>query len=192
MVAKIIPEERTCLVCPSTFLVGGQGRGSRSKKYCSPECARRAGYSRGGVLAEDLTVPQQAYLAGMIDADGHIGIYNRATAKGCGARLRLSVSNTDTTLLEWIQATTGIGSIVPKDKGNARCKPTYEWVTSAEAAASVLKQVIPYMIVKRARAELAIEYQVGLSDPINRADVESRERYRAEMLRLNKRGPVAK
>lgn len=191
MVAKIIPEARKCLVCPNTFLVGGTGNGLRSKKYCSYVCAGVAGGKKPAVLANNLTDLDRAYLAGMFDADGHVGIYGRNTGPQGYARVRLDISNTNFELLGWIQEVTGIGSIQRKQPLNERYKPGGNWITSSEAAVSVLTQLLPYMRVKRDRAELAIEYQVGLKDAARRADVEWRERYRAEMLRLNKRGPVA-
>lgn len=190
MVAKVIPEERECLVCPNTFLVGGAGRGLRSKRYCSPRCAGIAGRKKQAVLCAELTDLQCAYLAGMIDADGHVGIYQHSK-NSPSSRLILTISNTDVPMLEWVRETTGIGSVTQQAKGDTRNKPTFYWNTGAEAAASLLKQTLPYMIVKQARAMVAVEFQEGLATLANRADVEWRERYRAEMLRLNKRGPVA-
>lgn len=191
MVAKIIPETRKCLVCPNTFLVGGTGNGLRSKKYCSRVCAGVGGGKKPAVLSNELTELDRAYLAGMFDADGHVGIYGRNTGPQGYARVRLDISNTDFELLGWIQEITGIGSIQRKRPLNERYKPGGNWITSSEAAVSVLQQLLPYMRVKRARAELAIEYQVGLKDARNRADLAWREGYREKMLKMNKRGPVA-
>lgn len=189
MVAKVIPEQRTCLMCPNTFLVGGAGNGSRGKRFCSPTCSGLHGYDRDVKISTPLTVEQRAYLAGMIDADGHIGIYKH-DKHSSGSRVILTVSNTDTVLLDWIRDTTGIGTVTLQARGDERNKTTYYWNTSAAGATSVLEQTLPYMIVKRARAELAVEYQEGLKDPKNRASIEWREGYRTEMLKLNKRGPV--
>lgn len=189
MVAKIIPEERKCLVCPNTFLVGGTGNGLRSKKYCSPRCAGYA-VERTATRAKDMSIMQCAYLAGMIDADGSMGIYGSSKSK-LRNRLRLTVANTHEVMLDWIVMVTGVGSVIPRPSQGATFKQQFDWVVTGESATSVLEQILPYMIVKRDRARLAIEYQVGLKDPARRADVEWRERYRVDMLRLNKRGPVA-
>ena len=189
MVAKVIPEERKCPICPNTFLVGGYGR-PRSKKYCSPRCSGIAGRKKQAVLSSELTDLQAAYLAGMIDADGHIGIYKHSK-DGASSRLILTISNTDVPMLEWVQKITGIGSVTQQAKGDERNKPTFYWNTGAEAAASLLAQTLPYMLVKRARAELAIEFQEGLGNLANRANPSWREGYREKMLKLNKRGPVA-
>lgn len=188
MVAKVIPEERKCLVCPNTFLVGGGGNGLRSKKYCSPRCSGYA-VERTATRARQMSVAEQAYVAGMIDADGSMGIYGKAGSR-LRNRLRMTVANTHEGMLDWLVRATGVGAVIPRPSQGPTFKQQYDWVVTGESATSVLEQIFPYMIVKRARAMLAIEYQVGLKDPARRADVEWREMCRAEMLLLNKRGPV--
>lgn len=188
MTQKIIPEVRKCLICPATFLVGGAGNGSRSKRYCSARCSG-FGVERTAARAKEMSLTQCAYLAGMIDADGSMGIYGSSKSK-LRNRLRMTVANTHEVMLDWLVLVTGVGAVIPRPSQGSTFKQQFDWVVTGESATSVLEQSLPYMIVKRDRALVAIEYQEGLKDPVHRADVAWRERYRVEMLKLNKRGPV--
>ncbi|MEV4576033.1 hypothetical protein AB0K16_22585 [Nonomuraea jabiensis] len=191
MVAKVTPEERKCLICPNTFLVGGSGNGRREKVYCSWACRSSAKINTNGRLPNRLTVPQAAYLAGMLDADGHMGLYVHTSKPGANATYRpsMNVSNTDLTLLNWIVETTGVGSVNKQRAETSTKRATFQWNCSVAAIAPLLEQMIEFMIVKRDRAELIIDYWARIQDPLLKADKSWQLEYRDKMLRLNKRGP---
>jgi hypothetical protein len=187
MVAKVIPDERICLGCGNTFLVGGTGRKKRGTKACSQACNGLVKSTVPGTPANHLTVANAAYLAGMIDADGHIGLYSRGPSQSL--RVHADVSNTDRELLLWIREVTGVGSVNKQKDETATHKASFAWNTSSESAITLLRQVIPYMRVKRARAKLAIDFYTKRQEIGNRIDLSWQEPYRAKMLELNRRGP---
>lgn len=132
-------------------------------------------------------------MAGIVDADGHIGIYKHKSQKTGTASLyaHLSVVNTNLPLLTWIQDTLGLGSLGPQHKETELRKQTYVWGCVNGAADSVVRQLRPYMIVKADRAELLLDFVERKKDPILKADKTWQQEYRQQMLAFNRRGPAA-
>jgi hypothetical protein len=106
-----------------------------------------------------LTDAHAAYLAGIIDGEGHIGLNRDSTRY----KLGLAVKSTCKELADWIAGTTRLGKVREfKDK-----RPTsagtrqviHEWRVFTNQARSVLESVLIHLIVKREQAMLAIEYQ---------------------------------
>lgn len=114
-----------------------------------------------------LDVPEAAYLAGIVDGEGTIVIADRRGSRAGSTRpsVNVSVANTYRGLLEWISEVTGTGKIVPTGPapgtvskyGMHTRKQSYLWKTSSLNAVGVLAQLVPYMIEKRERAQLAID-----------------------------------
>jgi hypothetical protein len=125
----------------------------------------------------------------MIDADGHIGLYWHGGKGRDRPRLTVGVSNTDRDLLLWIQEITGVGSVCIQRHATETTKANYNWSTLSESAASLLRQTLPFMLVKGERAKLGLEYHATLDTLAGRLDVEQQNRYFEEMRALTKRGP---
>lgn len=189
MVAKVIPDKVSCLACGRMFLVGGAKNKKRGTKTCSQACNGRVKQTTPGTPCQSLADTQAAYLAGMLDADGHIGLYCRNDSTKQHLRVHVDVSNTDTTLLLWIKDTAGIGSVNKQHAATVTHKASFQWNATNESAVTLLRQLTPYMIVKRERAELAIEFFTRLQESPSRIDLSWQEEYRQRMLRLNQRGP---
>ncbi len=152
------PEKRKCQRCNKLFLVGGRGNARKAAKLCSKTCGTVE--TRLRLKARKMTVAERAYLAGIIDGEGCIVAtrHKRPTASW-----RLQVVNTDMGLLEWCIEVTGVGSITTHthDTNFKRNFTVYTWACYSAKAASVLRQIIPYMIIKRAKAEIAL-HQINL------------------------------
>jgi hypothetical protein len=110
----------------------------------------------------------KAYLAGLIDGEGHIGINRVRTsksAKGCkrgiAYRLTLSVRMTDRRPLDFALQATGRGSIV-SIRREARYRLTWGWSAWSREAAWVLEQIRPFLIVKAESADVALEFQAAM------------------------------
>lgn len=189
MVAKVIPEKRTCPVCGGSFLVGGEGRKKRSTVTCSWPCRDqyRHGTRGHGKECQPLPDADAAYLAGMIDADGSVGIYGDSKRKH---RVQVTISNTDYDFLLWVKQVTSVGSVNKQRAGTAHWKPTFQWCCTSKAAVTFLTQLAPFMRVKKDRAQLAIEFHLSLETPDGRLNVAQQDTYRAQMMELNHRGPV--
>ena len=106
-----------------------------------------------------MTSIDAAYIAGILDGEGSIMIPSRSSG---GASLRVSISNTDYGLMEWIRATALGGKIYAKSRtGSLGTKPIYMVVWGGQRALDFLKQVVPYMRVKRMQAEAALLWPIG-------------------------------
>lgn len=109
------------------------------------------------VTSQDL-----AYVAGFVDADGHIGICRQlspsATQRCHNPRYQtyVVVTNCDRSVLEWMQAHFG-GSIGGRPQVLPHHKPTYRWKATDQIGASLCREIAPYLRVKKAQAFLLIE-----------------------------------
>lgn len=118
------------------------------------------------VVALDIPDTQAAYLAGLIDGEGYIGISiargNKAAQGSRGGeshRLCVTVRMTDRAPLEIAASWTGLGKVNVKKQQSERHRVPYEWIVWSRQAASVLLAIRPYLIVKAPQADLGIEFQ---------------------------------
>jgi hypothetical protein len=191
MVAKIEPEPRACEVCGSVFLVGGTGNRKRASRFCSVECRNAAKYNTNGNRAREMSATDAAYLAGIIDGEGHISIYGGyGGADPHRYRAHLGVANTSMSLLEWCKSATGVGGIAVQRKVSETRKAVWQWMVVSEGAASVLVQVLPYLVIKADRAKLVVEFQSRLRQPALKADRAWQHDVVARVRELNARGPA--
>lgn len=93
-----------------------------------------------------------AYLAGIIDSDGCIGIQKYSN---CNAyRVILTVVQRDLALVEYLYSTfTGSVNIVKGSVGNKRFY--FRWVVTDKKAMEVLGKCLPYLKLKQSQAYLA-------------------------------------
>lgn len=103
-----------------------------------------------------------AYIAGIIDGEGCI------TVSICSPYLKhkevsqvyapiIRVAMTDKNIIYWLQNITGEGNIYFIKSRNYRHKDIWDWRLSTGNGARLLKQIKPYLKVKRLQAELFIE-----------------------------------
>jgi hypothetical protein len=143
-----------------------------------------------------LTEIQKAYLAGIIDGEGCIGINILPSHSGTVKRLQLRVlvANTNYQLISWLCETTGIGYVFKKiRKNNPKAKDGYEWIVNSLKALWLLHQVKDYLVIKKEQASVAIEFQNTI-DPcrhgifVPQEIVERRYELKKLMNELNKKG----
>lgn len=180
-----LPEERVCEACGRTFLVGGRGRPMKSETLCSAECQRSSRF-RAGTIAKSLSVPEAAYLAGFIDGEGSIMLVQRS--HGLGGHLRLSITNTDKEVLDWVVEVAGVGAVNRhRDEGETN-RATWLYRANGDAAASIIEQIRPYLRVKSAQADLGLEAHSRLRTPSLKADTSWQVEYMERMKAMNRRG----
>ena len=126
-----------------------------------------------------------AYLAGILDGEGSIIMYKRRDV----VAVMLTVSNTAKKLLDWIADKTGVGAVCAQYQETEKRKATWFWRCNADAAESVLRQIRPYLVLKSAQADLALETQQQLRDPALKSDRSWQMESLKKMRALNKRGP---
>lgn len=107
---------------------------------------------------------EAAYLAGIIDGEGTVGLYQGFRKSGRPYKIVLvSVSNTDETLMAWLVSIGG--GFVARDKSKSRkphWKPSFTWAVQAHVdVLGLLKQTLPYLVIKKSRAEMIIDYLEG-------------------------------
>lgn len=100
-----------------------------------------------------------AYVAGIIDGEGCIGIKTNGSQKtGAKFVIRVSIGHTSEWLISMIHMQFG-GSLYLKYAGSEHHKPAWGWELSSRKAESFLKLILPYLQIKRPQAELALSFQ---------------------------------
>ena len=104
-----------------------------------------------------------AYVAGFIDGEGNIGVsYFKSTGT---YYLHITVPQTHRKPLEVLLETFG-GNIwnrpIPK---NPKHKQQWYWRVTRKLAASVLNELLPYLVLKKEQAELGIVFQARIGQP---------------------------
>lgn len=178
------PITRNCAACGEDYLVGGRGNANHKSRFCSLVCQRRSRY-RSGRKALELGVVDAAYIAGFVDGEGCIFAYMRRDV----IALRLHIVNTKRDVLDWIREVTGVGNVTRWATSSPKHANRYDWIANAEAAGSVLAQILPYLRVKAAQADLALDILARLSDPAFKADRSWQRAKRDAMKAMNARGP---
>jgi len=102
-----------------------------------------------------------AMMARTIDCEGTIVIVNRKQGKRSYPIIRVSVYNCDRGLIDWIAERFGKTTVQVRRARQQR--PNYMWSVSALQAAAVIRQCLPWFLVKRNQADLALEFQDRLS-----------------------------
>lgn len=145
------PDEKTCPVCGEVFLVGGTGRPNRKTVHCSRACA---GNGRVRVSTALVMSPiDTAWLAGVFDGEGTI-IKPRKTSL---RSLRISVNNTCEPLVEKIYEVTGTGSVRFIPSHNPKHNHQWIWQCHGDNARSLLRQMLPWLIVKKEKAIMHLD-----------------------------------
>lgn len=180
---RLDPLEKVCPACGKTFTVPRHG-GWRKQVLCSTECRDRSRYRRGA-RAQEMSLQDAAYIAGLVDGEGSVILYMHREV----VSVRLYIANTFRPVLEWLTQTTGVGRVVAGRAETEKAKASWAWQCQSEAAETVLRQIRPFMRIKRAQADLAVETQERLRDPALKSDRAWQGEYRQMMKAMNRRGP---
>jgi len=136
---------------------------------------------RAAKVCTSLSPQEWAYLAGILDGEGTVAIYGSGKP-GQIASLSVKVSNTEEELLRWIERRVG-GMVYSARARKAEHRPVFLWQCGGMLAVDVLKNVLPFLIIKKDRALLALEFMVRRFE-----DEKTSEIYRERMKQLNRRG----
>jgi len=118
---------------------------------------------RESIIPVEPTKLDWAYLAGMIDAEGSFSIDKRKK-KGNGAYTsNVRISNTDNTVFPWIMSRFGGTFSTSKRKEDNRDEGTWRMSEARGLAGRKQREIkllaiLPYLIVKRERAILLLEW----------------------------------
>lgn len=139
-----------------------------------------------------MQVAEAAYVAGFLDGEGCIGLWQEQYPKNrTGIRFNpsCSISGTELDTLLAIRTMMGNGRI-SGEAGRPRRKTCYRLMLAANQIRRVLPQLMPYLILKRGRAELLLEYLDIVEERGRQAPWELRRvgQIVEELARLNRRG----
>lgn len=112
----------------------------------------------------ELWRPQQreywlAYAAGIVDGEGSIDVQiskPSGSRKNPSYRVRLKVSMCDSEAIDLFIKLFG-GYKTLRQRKNPNQRPIFEWVIRSKTAERALIEIIPFLLVKKPRAEIAIE-----------------------------------
>ena len=112
------------------------------------------------VKVEDL-----AYIAGLFDGDGSVGLHRCGWYKLTGEpkyTLRIRIANSDVRVLEWIRDTVGFGWVKEKKPSPKThwTKRQYEYTVTGRKARRFAEMILPYLRIKRNKVETLLD-EVG-------------------------------
>lgn len=136
-----------------------------------------------------------AYTAGIIDGEGCISIHKSMNRNSYRRAIHISVGNTNPWLINWLEFNFGGSSRIYHPK-NSKWKDSWQWELSAKQAGEFLEMILPYLKLKRAQAELAIQFQKAKhhprGKPQDKKEIALEEAQKILMGKMNKRGKDAK
>lgn len=97
-----------------------------------------------------------AWAAGIIDGEGHIGLYLSRTNTGNCYVLKVAVVNTNLKMLERLKSIFNGGSINVRIKKQSHHKQQWCYYACSKKAERVLQSVLPYLVAKSDQAELGL------------------------------------
>lgn len=114
-----------------------------------------------------------SYMAGLIDAIGHISVMSRGKKVARSPVLQIKLPDEDR--VRDIQEYFSVGTVYTEMRPNS--KSTYRWRVSGAAAQDVIRQVLPEMRIKVDRAKDALSVEVKKRRPIERLTRERLDKY---------------
>ncbi len=110
----------------------------------------------------NLSVAQAAYIAGLIDGEGSVGLLRKH--RGDNRQLVISIANNELALLEFVLEVIGAGKITNKRSIAAAHKQSYTYTITNRQALNVLEQIYCFLrTYKSRRARLILEDYVKLT-----------------------------
>ncbi len=131
---------------------------------------------------DDITDVQLAWIAGIIDGEGCLSIAEKYGL----LYVRVYACNTDKLMIDTLVSLTALGHVYLRKRGGNH-KPLWDWfITSNRDILDFLVKVLPYLVVKKSRAKMCIEFcRIKLSD---NPTSDKLELYYAAVSHLNERG----
>jgi len=130
-------------------------------------------------------------LAAFIDGEGSI-VISHYEGKGASDSLSIQIANTDPRLPEWCHAS--FGGYLTKCR-NRKWRPLLAWHARGELAAFLLRECLPFLLLKKEQAEIALTFQTtkkrrgnwgGTRFPLSQDVLQEREQLRIELKRLKR------
>lgn len=140
-----------------------------------------------------MTKEQIAYIAGVVDSDGciHINKSPQKLGRSIDYTTEITIVNTNEKLITWINNLVK-GSIYNHKFKNVKHKDTFRWRISRKVALKLLKQIEPYLVIKKEQALIAISLEqrkvLGTTNKLPIKELSFREKVYTKIKQLNRRG----
>lgn len=112
------------------------------------------------VSLDDLKEWEKGYVAGFLDADGNISLYQRSNTTLYRA---VCINNTNRAVINWLHDKTGGVVYEIKRKRNNQ-RTCYRLCYSYSEQKKLLEMIIPFLVVKKERAEILLMFLDGEID----------------------------
>jgi hypothetical protein len=139
------------------------------------------------------TSEDKAYLAGLFDGEGSVNIFKQSRSYMAYSAyfIEISIGNTHEGVLNWVLEKFGGRVAHNSDHRTAGSRKVWRWRASSNEAYEILVAMLPYLIVKKEQAQLAIEFrerQVKFSGhsstPLTQEENERREMQKVELIAM--------
>lgn len=119
-------------------------------------------------------------------------MYSYYEKKNPGYYLYIAVANTNKTIIDWLYIRWEGNISFKKSKINNH-KDYWVWQIDGRKAFRFLKEIYPYLIIKKPQAQIGIEFQTKKKSQKGQKkfdpnEITRRENWRNELMKLNKRG----
>ncbi len=142
-----------------------------------------------------------AYIAGIIDGEGCIGIRKNVPELG-RFKAVVTVANSNKLLIDYLYSLFGGSCNEYQDKRKYKSgryrKPVWFWRIGDKQAELFLRQVYPYLLIKKPNADLIFKLREtfgtyrGSHNGVPSNIIELRQQYSDEMQELNRKGIAAR
>lgn len=165
------------------FLPGRKCNSIRTKA-CILKVKNSRTYTGNNILG-DFTEAEKGYIAGIIDGEGNMGFRKYKVGdrehRTSSYVIYLCISGTSSLLFNWIGEKFDFGGYWTARKNDPIRKPVHSWRVQSNRAIQILKEIYPYLIIKKELAE-------KLSHGYLHLNMDEREEFIQYVHRFNKRG----
>lgn len=144
-----------------------QASGGVSTELSSLEQTKESRSTGNRAKPRQMNEPEKAWLAAVVDGEGSIFLskvrhpnYRRGFFYGP----QLGVSNTNRAFLAKLREVVGEGTVSLAKKKDGKWKARWEYQAAAGVLRSILPQIMPYLIVKRAQAQKMLDFFIYIDD----------------------------
>ena len=142
-----------------------------------------------------VSVEDRIYTAGFVDGEGCISITKMTKSKHGKSPYHhffFSLESTDPDITYWLQERFGGSISIDKTKVSHNHRVTYRWKLGTQETVSLLRQLMPYLRVKRPQAELGLLFLLqrntqrkGRPRGVSAEELALREEFYLQMSALN-------
>lgn len=143
------------------------------------------------MVEDNISATQWAYLAGLIDGEGNVGVYRHENKKYWSSlySAKIIITSTSEEVIAWLLNNIG-GSFWARSRKNSKWKHCYCWYPNMSDMLTVCHGVLPYAVIKREQIKLLMQYPFGLGrgQSSTKSITDLKQKLYKRTLKLNKVG----